>query len=149
MAKVGRLFGIYHMMEERGVFDQNKNNAQSPGYVRAEYPKMLFHPKGKEHIVFAGISEVSPDGRTKLVGQQTEIVNRIVASKAEEDEWLAKGWLTHPADAMRAAGKDAPATSSQARIDDLETQMARLREELVQAKRAKLTDVGELDENVA
>ena len=149
MAKVGKLFGIYHVMEEKGVFEANKANASSSGYVKADYPRMLYHPLGKSKVVFAGISEVDPhSGRTKIVGAQTEIINRIVGNKAEEDEWLAKGWHLHPVEAMRAAGVvDLPATSSQARIDELEASLKATQLELDRAKRSKIADA--LDEDVA
>lgn len=140
--KVGKRFTIFDMMENKGVFEQNTANTTSPGYVKADYPKMLYHPEGKTRITFAGTSEINPyTGAARMVGQQIEIINRTVNNLAEEKEWLAKGWLTHPARAMAAAGLEAPATSSAERIAELEAQLKAGAAELALAKQSKLTQV--------
>lgn len=128
-------FTIYDMMEAKGVFDANPANAQarSPDgqalYAGpVEYPKMLYHPQGAERVTVPAEIIVTPLG-PKAVGEQRELIYRVVNNEAEEQALRAEGWHTHPASALRAAGKDAPATGADMRIAELEKQLASLQKE--------------------
>lgn len=139
MKAKGQRFTIYDMMEAKGVFDDNPaNTSASPdvgGYQRAEYPKMMYHPKGERRVTVPAEIISTPMG-PKEVGQQTEIIHRIVGNAADEKKLLAEGWHNHPAKAIAASGGEAPAMSSDQRIKDLEAQIAALQTEKDLAKAA-------------
>src|SRR5271165_2895555 len=102
-------FTIYDAMEARGDFDKNPANAGA--YDRTsgdmlyqgpvQYPKMLYHPDGETRITKPAEEIVTPFG-PKRVGEQREIIWRIVKDPAEEAEWKAKGWHSQPRGAVVA-----------------------------------------------
>lgn len=125
-------FTVYDVMEAKGVFKKNPANIGSQNEQGValysgpvQYPKMLFHPTGEERIIQQGEVINTPLG-PKLVMQQREIIHRIVNSPAEEKELIAQGWHTHPANAMRAGGKDAPSTGADQVIAELQRKIAEL-----------------------
>lgn len=148
--QVGGRYTVYDVMEAKKVFQQNPANSSSPVHKRQDFPKMLYHPKGEERIVVPGVQELTPWGEKRMVGQQFEIINRVVVDAVEEAEWLRKGWHKHPADAMVASGKVGPATVSEERLVDIDEQIKRLTEERERAKKAKIAHaLANPDEDVA
>lgn len=109
MAKKKSRFSIYDAMDENGVFDLNPNNTSSPEYMKAEYPKMLYHPEGQRRITVAAEIITTPMG-PKAVGEQSELVNQIVNNEAEELQALEEGWHLFPRDAILAGAKAKPKT---------------------------------------
>lgn len=125
-------FTVYDVMEAKGVFRKNSANTSSQtddgmtlyaGPV--QYPKMLYHPTGEERVIQEGEVISTPMG-PKLIMQQRELVNKIVNNEEEEKKLRAEGWHIHPAEAMRAAGRDAPATGADQVIEDLRKKIAEL-----------------------
>lgn len=127
-------FTIYDAMEKKGVFRANPANVSAidpitgeSKYVRAEYPKMFYHPKGEEEVLIAG----AVDPQTGRVEGLTKGIKFAVAKDPDGEAKLrAAGWHDHPSDAMRAAGRDAPPKSPAQHINSLEDENARLRKEL-------------------
>lgn len=137
----GHRFTIFDMMDAKGVFAANPANthARDPNsgdalYVGpVEYPKMFYHPEGLERQVEAERKEATATGIVTMPAR-FEMVSKV-AKNAEEGKVLRDaGWHDHPAKALLAAGKEAPAMSSGARISDLEAQMAAMKKELDAAK---------------
>lgn len=125
-------FTVFDVMEAKGVFRKNPANIGSqtdqgmPLYIGpVQYPKMLFHPKGEERIIQQGELIVTPLGPQRIM-QQREIINKVVNNAAEEMELVNQGWHTHPANAIRASGKEAPATGADMVIADLQRKIAEL-----------------------
>lgn len=125
-------FTVYDVMENKGVFRKNPANLQSQddqgqslynGPV--QYPKMLYHPKGEERILQEGEIINTPIG-PKLIMQQRELIWQIANNSEEEAALLAAGWHQHPAESLRAAGKDAPATGADQVIADLRKKIEQL-----------------------
>lgn len=138
---------VYHVMDARGVFASNPANVGATDDGGANiykgpvpYPKMLYHPEGETRVTNPGEKVKDVDGTIEVRGRQEEIVHRIVASKREEDELRKMGWHDHPAKAIQAAiglgrySGEAPAMSSGQRIEDLESEIARLQEELASSQ---------------
>lgn len=132
-------FTVFDVMQAKGVFKKNPANIDSqteqgvPLYQGpVQYPKMLFHPTGEERIIQQGEVIVTPMGPQRVM-QQREIIWQVVNSPDEERKLIEAGWHTHPANAMRAGGKDAPATGADQVIADLQRKIADL-----QAQQANL-----------
>jgi hypothetical protein len=144
--RLNKVYSIYHAMEDRGVFEQNKANAQavnndglSTYSGPVEYPKMLYHPKGEEYCVSQGIMIVDRDnrpvydekGNPKYAGSVFAIKNRVVDTLEEEETLKAEGWHYTEGDALRAnpdkADRAPPKSKVQQqadRIKELEMQLA-------------------------
>jgi len=127
-----RRFTVYDMMEAKGLFESNPANQDSrsadglPLYTGpVQYPKMFYSPKGEERITVPAEIIVTPLG-PKSVGEQRELISELALTPEDEARLRASGWHDHPAKAMKAAGKNAPAMSSDSRIADLEAQIAKL-----------------------
>lgn len=137
----------YHVMEASGVFDENPANPTSrdndgmtlyKGPV--EFPKMLYHPTGEEKVISPGEYVLSPGGRESLVGQQRELISKIVYDEGEEAAALAAGWHTTPAKSIAAANdpkRPAPKESPAQVISDKDDEIARLKRELAEAQAGK------------
>ena len=132
MARGLQRFTIYDVMDHKGVFDTNPANPQSVNQDGesiysgpVEFPKMLYHPEGLTRITVPAEMIVTPMG-PKLVGEQREIIHRVVNSRVEEESLLAQGWHQHPARAISAAGGTAPEMSPSQTIDSLQAQIERL-----------------------
>lgn len=135
MPRARNQYTVYHLMEHRGVFDENPSNACSPEYGGPqEYPKMLYHPEGKERITQAAEVLETPIG-PKLVGEQREIISRVVKDAEEEAGLRAEGWHLHPAQAIAARGDEPPPTAHENQTKQLEAEIARL-QKLVDAQKA-------------
>lgn len=125
-------FTIYDAMEANGAFDKNSANATARDavsgrgtYARQLYPKMFYHPKGEEREITPGEWVSTPMGN-KLVGRQTELIYAIAENATDERQLRAQGWHDHPAKAMKAAGKEAPATGAAEEIQRLQDRIAEL-----------------------
>lgn len=143
------IFTVYDMMEKKGLFRLNPANRDSQDPQSREnlykgpvqFPKMLYSPTGEYSVIVPAEIISTPFGPQR-VGEQRELVSRVVTTKQEEAVLKKLGWLDHPAksidagltDADRAAGKAAPAISSDVRVNDLEAQLEALKAELAQAK---------------
>lgn len=150
-------FTVYDMMEEKGVFDANTANvyARDPAtgastFKRQEYPKMYYHPKGETEVVKPGlVGKSAMHLEPVLLNEHREIINRMVHSAEEEAEAVAEGWHDHPAKALAASGKKAPAvvpaglqssydvaeaklSAERQRAKDLEDEIAKLRAALAE-----------------
>lgn len=133
-------FTIYDVLDSKGVFESNPANAGSRNHEGlalyagpVEFPKMMYHPEGKERVVVPAELLMTPIG-PKEVGEQRELISQVVNSPAEEKTLADQGWHRHPAAAMAAAGKAAPATGADHQIAELERKLAAMqaeRDELV------------------
>lgn len=143
MARRSNIHTVFHAMEEKGVFERNPANADSRDQTTGEslykgpvkYPMMLYHPQGAEKITVPAEIIVTPMGPQR-VGEQRQLVYKVVASAEEEAALRALGWHTSPANAVRARlkieGKDlglAPPKGSDETIADLNAQIAALQAE--------------------
>lgn len=125
-------FTVYDVLESKGYFKKNPANlgAQTEDGAAlysgpVQYPKMVYHPRGEERILQEGEVINTPLG-PKLIMQQRELIWRIVNNREEEAEALRLGWHSHPAEAMRAAGKEAPETGADQVIAELKRKIAEL-----------------------
>jgi hypothetical protein len=96
---------------------------------------MFYHPQGKQRVIQKAEVLQTPFGPTK-VGEQTELINRIVQDAAEEERARAAGWHDHPAKAIAASGVAAPAMASFSEVADIERQLAILQARLNVARAA-------------
>lgn len=140
MPRQSRRFSIFDAMEEKGVFEANPANyysrdAENTNLYKGpvEYPKMFYHPEGKERVLNPGSTELINGVYTK-VGLLMEVEWTIANNSAEEKKLRSEGWHDHPAKAIAASGKEAPAISSGARISELQAKMAEMQAELDAAK---------------
>lgn len=156
MARSNRMTA-YDVMEARGVFARNPANPDSRSddgeslYVGpVRFPQMFYHPEGAERILVPGELVTTRDGQPfidpktgepKYVGEQREIIWRLAADEAEAEELALEGWHEHPAQALKAAGKPAPAMGAQSKMNGLEAEVARLR--------ARLADLGDEEPGTA
>ena len=151
----GKRFTIFDEMENRGIFRANPANLQSVDsdgksiYKKVEYPRMLYHPEGEERVSVPATAEMTPFG-PQWLGEQRELINRIVNDEEEELTALAEGWHDHPAKAIRARNEIlmkenierkaqgqkpiplavVPPLSSDTRINELEAQKRALEDEV-------------------
>jgi hypothetical protein len=129
-------YTIFDVMEHRGVFDENPANSTSPRFAGPqEYPKMFYHPMGKQRLIQKAEILQTPYGPTK-VGEQYELIARVVSSAEEEERARRAGWHDHPAKAIQAGGGNAPAMTAHGRIADLERQLVNLQAQLNAARQA-------------
>lgn len=127
-------FTIYDVMEGQGVFDENPANAYSPDYKGPrQYPKMFYHPEGRERVIQRAEILATPMGPEK-VGELREIINRMANDADEEAALREAGWHDHPAKAMAAAGREMPQLVAVNREWELEQQIKKLEAELAVAK---------------
>lgn len=127
-------FTIYDAMEAAGEFAKNPANREamnedgSSAYVKQEFPKMLYHPKGEERILFAGKKELV-NGEMVKVGEVRELIHKLVHNEQELEAALAEGWHRRPGDANSARTGEAPPPASAAeRIEELEKLLAKEKE---------------------
>lgn len=136
MPRAANRFTIYDALDAQHYFDTNPANQDSRDPTSGtslyqgpvQYPRMMYHPQGVERVVVRG-ERVKIGDEWMTVGEQKEIIYRIVNSEAEEKAAVAEGWHHHAASAMRAAGKEAPATGADQVIADLERKLKQLQEE--------------------
>lgn len=138
-------FTVYDVLDARGVFDENPANAQSSQYQGpVEYPKMFYHPKGQQRVVQKAEVLQTPYGPVK-VGEQWELIGRLVRDADEEARARAAGWHDHPAKAIEAGGRDAPPMTAHGRIADLERQLASLQAQILAARAAPVPSTNEFE----
>lgn len=128
-------YSVYDMMDEKGVFDSNPANTSSgPLYSRQEYPKMLYHPEGKEEVTVAGEKIRRPWGDVEVLGEQRELISKIVRDPEEEAQALHDGWHDHPAKAIAARPgirpEQIPQIGGAQQVKSLEEQIRKLNAEL-------------------
>jgi len=135
-------YTVFDVMEKRGDFRKNPANIGSQSddgeslySGPIQYPKMLFHPQGEEEIIYQGDVINTPYGPQKIM-EQRAIIHKIAHNQAEEEALIAEGWHQHPAEAMVAAGKEAPATGADRVIADLQKKIAAL-----EAQRTQLESI--------
>ena len=115
--RMNRVYSVYHAMEDKGVFENNRANASAvnnDGLSTYEgpvaYPKMLYHPKGELYCITQGILVTDRDsrpvfdeaGKPKFAGAVWGVKNIIVESEEQEAEMVGKGWHFTEAQALRA-----------------------------------------------
>lgn len=125
-------FTVFDVLEAKGVFRKNPANRDSqtdtgePLYAGPQqYPKMVYHPNGEERIVIGARVEMTPYG-PKEMGEQRELIYRIVNNPEEEGDAIASGWHLHPAQSIAASGKPAPSTGAEQTIEQLKAQILQL-----------------------
>jgi hypothetical protein len=108
---------------------------------------MFYHPEGLEKVIVPGRSMVNPvtgealldrNGNQIERGEQREIVWQTANSEEEEARLRAAGWWDHPAKALAAAGKPAPAMSSAQTIEELQKILAETQKQLDSAQQGYL-----------
>lgn len=141
---------IYHVMDARGVFEDNPANAGSrddqgqPLYVGpVQYPKMFYHPHGDERVVVQAEILEKPGGRVQEVGEKREIIWTLARNVEEEERLRSEGWHDHPAKAIEEATKNPnskwykktpPPMGADTKIRGLEDEVARLKRQLEEAQ---------------
>jgi hypothetical protein len=129
-------FTVFDVLEAQGHFDSNPANISSPQYNGPiEFPKMYYHPTGKMRVIQKAEILNTPYGPQK-VGEQQEIIARVVHNAEEEARVKQAGWHDHPAKSIAAGGGTAPPMTAHGRIADLERQLASLQAQLLIAKEA-------------
>lgn len=125
-------FTVFDVLEARGAFKKNPANINAQDDSGAslyngpiQYPRMLYHPAGEERIIQEGEVINTPYG-PKVIMQQRELIWQIAKNAEEEAAAIAAGWHRHPADAIKASGKEAPATGADRVIEDLKKRIAEL-----------------------
>lgn len=157
MSYKDNIFTIYDLMEKKGVFRINpanrdaydKDTRQSLYRGPVQFPKMLYHPEGATRVTVPAEVISTPFGPQR-VGEQRELVSKIVESPEEETVLKKLGWLDHPAKAIyaglteeqKAAGIGAPPISSEETIKSLEDQVKELLAQLEAAKGSVAVDDG-------
>jgi hypothetical protein len=141
MPQVKRRHTIYDVMEDKGVFLANPANVDSIDmqtrnsiYVKAEYPKLLYHPQGAERVIVAAQMEMTSFGPVKS-GEQKELIWEQADNPADEKRLRTAGWHDHPAKAIAAAGKTPPPMASSTQVEILEDKMAVLQQQLAESQR--------------
>jgi hypothetical protein len=143
MARRSNIHTVFHSMEEKGYFERNPANVDARDQTTGEslfkgpvqYPKMLYHPQGAEKIIVPAEIIVTPMGPQR-VGEQRQLVYKVVSSEAEEAALLAAGWHSTPGAAVRVRlkieGLDpglAPPKTADETIAELNAQIASLQAE--------------------
>lgn len=131
-------YTIYDMMEDKGIFDENPNNAQSPKYKGpAKYPRMVYHPEGAEKVVQKAEILKQPWG-VERVGEQKELISKVVENEEEFEQALHDGWHDHPAKSIAARpGIDpalVPRIGGAEQISALEDQIRQLQAQLAESR---------------
>jgi hypothetical protein len=129
-------FTIYDVMEGQGVFDENPANSYSADYKGpVQYPKMFYHPEGKERVIQRAEIIATPMGPER-VGELRALINRVAQDADEEAALRELGWHDHPAKAIQASGREMPPMVAHNRESELEDQIKRLTAELAEARTA-------------
>jgi len=135
------MFTIFNVMEKKGYFSSNPANPGSQSedglglYTGpVEYPKMLYHPEGLERVIVPGELILTPGGREKLVGEQRELVWRVVNDKKEEEEFRSLGWHLNARDSILAGGREAPPPSVAQVVEDKDARIRELERKLAEAQ---------------
>lgn len=101
-------FTIYDAMEARGVFLSNpanvgarddQNNIIYKGPL--PYPKMLYHPEGKEKQVSPEVKIPVPGFGIQIMPATFEMISMIVAGPEEHQKMADQGWHDSPAKALK------------------------------------------------
>ena len=138
-------YTVYDVLDAKGVFDENPANSSSSRYAGpVEYPKMFYHPRGQQKVVQKAEILQTPFGPVK-VGEQWELIARLVRDPDEEKKARAAGWHDHPAKAIEAGGRNAPPMTAHGRIADLERQLAMLQAQIVAARAAPVPSANEFE----
>lgn len=146
MARRNALHTIYHAMDAAGYFDSNPANVQSrdadnqPLYVGpVEFPKMLYHPDGESEITNPGEVIVTPFG-PKIVGEQKQMIYRIVKDAKEEAKLRAEGWHLSAQVALGRSGAEPGGISIAAQLERLQKMQAEMAAEMQRLMAEQLAD---------
>ncbi len=154
MARRSNVHTVFHVMEEKGVFERNPANRDSRDQTTGEslykgpvpYPRMLFHPQGAEKIIVPAEIIITPLGPQR-VGEQRQLIYKIVQNEAEEAQLKAAGWHSKARLAVRARmqieGKDmasAPALTKDDQIANLAAQIAALQAEKIDREAQQMAE---------
>lgn len=140
-------FSIYDVMEGRGDFAKNPANASAVDsvtgisvYTRLKFPKMVYHPRGEERVVRKGEPLATPMG-VVMVGEQRELINKIIRDEKELNLAVKEGWHLSPTAAMKKAAElrgetldraesplEAESLAKQDEISQLRKQLAEMEE---------------------
>lgn len=146
VARHNRRFTIYDAMEARGDFEINPANATSRNEQGLSlykgpvpFPKMLYHPEGKERVVRKADAVATPFG-PQWVGEQRELISKIVEDDDALQEALADGWHLTPRAAREAAWKMAkpdeafpePASLAEKLAGEKDREIAELKRQLAE-----------------
>lgn len=141
-------FTVFDAMENRGAFSSNPANSHSRDKEGRmlykgplQYPRLMYHPKGREEIVVPGTAEMTPYGPV-MRGEQRQIISKVIETEEEYKDAVALGWHDHPAKAIAEGNKTAlpeavrpvPAISSAQTISDLEKRLKETQEALALAQ---------------
>lgn len=138
-------FTVYDVMDSRGVFDENSANSTSPRYAGPiEFPKMFYHPTGKQRVIQKAEVLSTAFGPVR-VGEQFELISRIVHDADEEQRARKAGWHDHPAKAIEASGEKAPPMTAYGQIAELQRQIVSLQTQLNAAQASIPPDKDEFD----
>lgn len=147
-------FTVFDMMDAKGAFSSNSANADSVDPTEGgslysgpvAFPKMFYHPEAEERVLNPG--EALRDGQGNPIldragneiirGKQMEIIWQLAGNAEEEAKLKAAGWHDHPAKALVAAGKEAPATGAAGRIEEMEKKLADMQQQLDTAKASQV-----------
>lgn len=138
------MFTVYDAMEAKGVFEANPANASARDPVTGEstykgpvpYPRMMFHPQGAEKVIVPAEIVVTPLGPQR-VGEQRQLIYKIVQNAKEEAELKALGWHSKQIQAVRARMAiegtldQAPPMSKDEEIAELNARIAALQAEKI------------------
>lgn len=135
------IFTVFDLMEKKGVFRTNPANVDSIDPATrssmykgpVQFPKMLYSPKGEFRVTVPAEIISTPFGPQR-VGEQRELVSKIVESAEEEAVLKQLGWLDHPAKSIHAGGGEAPPISSAEQVTSLESQIELLKKQLEEAQ---------------
>lgn len=154
MARRSNVHTVFHVMEEKGYFERNPANSDARDQTTGEsifkgpvaYPRMLYHPKGAEKIIVPAEIIVTPMGPQR-VGEQRELVYKIVRDEGEEKDLRLAGWHATPGAAVRARlaieGKDlglAPPKTQEETIAELNAMIAKLQAERADSEAKQLAE---------
>lgn len=79
-----------------------------PTYKFKEFPKLMYHPKGKERQIAAGEEQMTFSG-PKLRNQRFAMIHQKVNNKTEEEALRKQGWHLKPSEAIAAREEEEPA----------------------------------------
>lgn len=125
MGRPQRRFTVYDVMESKGMFEDNPANVGARDaqgldkYKKAEYPRMLYHPKGEERVTKPAEAVATPFG-PRWVGEQKELIWKIVNDPSEETKLLKEGWHKIPLLSIRQAYIERGETPPEIPVDSVD-----------------------------
>lgn len=140
MALRSKRFTVYDVLEANGLFEANSANTQAVDSEGAsiytgpvQFPKMFYHPEGKQRTTVPAEMMVTPFG-PKMVNEQKEIIWALARDGGEEQKLRSEGWHDHPAKAIAAGGGEAPSMGAAAVAQEAAEQIAELKRQLAELR---------------